>query len=188
MSEKEVSPIIDRLCKFIEYSQLTNSQFADKAGIPRPSLSQMLHGRNKSLNNQVMAKLNEAFPELNIVWLLFGSGNMLINSNFETSQRQNSYNQPLDNPKIPISQEDTQSEIEFADGLFAIPSEQKSAEINEKKLNEDSPAPKSSISPTGIAALGQTLKNNIDSSKKIASIIVLFSDGSFESFVPQSAE
>lgn len=36
-----------RLKGFIESQGLTNSQFADRCGIPRPSLSQLLTGRNK---------------------------------------------------------------------------------------------------------------------------------------------
>lgn len=89
MEESNLSPIIERLIAFIGYTGLSNSQFADTAGIPRPSLSQMLHGRNKSLNNQMLGKLNEAFPNLNIMWLLFNQGNMLIDGNIEISERQN---------------------------------------------------------------------------------------------------
>lgn len=103
MENTQKSPIIDRLCQFIDYTGLTSSQFADTAGIPRPSLSQMLHGRNKSLNNQVLSKLNDAFPNLNIVWLLFGNGDMLTNSNFEISEPQTS----IENTKTDILGTDT---------------------------------------------------------------------------------
>ena len=72
MEENDKSPVIDRLVQFINYTGLSSSQFADKTGIPRPSLSQMLHGRNKSVNNQVLTKLHTSFPALNILWLLFG--------------------------------------------------------------------------------------------------------------------
>ena len=74
MEESEKSPVLDRLVQFMNSTGLSSSQFADTTGIPRPSLSQMLHGRNKSVNNQVLAKLNAAFPNLNILWLLFGQG------------------------------------------------------------------------------------------------------------------
>lgn len=182
MQEKEMSPIIERLCKFIEYSELTNSQFADKAGIPRPSLSQMLHGRNKSLNNQVMAKLNEAFPELNIVWLLFGSGNMLLNSNIKSSERQNPSKTAVESSEPAYKQNITDDESDFSEGLFATQSESvkpempKSEPVISTVLNSSS----------GIAAAKQVI-SNCDNSKKIASIIVLFSDGSFETFVPPSS-
>ena len=38
-----------RLKGFIQSQGLTNSQFADNCGIPRPSLSQLLGGRNKKI-------------------------------------------------------------------------------------------------------------------------------------------
>ena len=67
MESSAETPIIQRLNEFIRYTGLSSTQFADKAGIPRPTLSQMVHGRNKSVNNQMLAKLNENFPELSIM-------------------------------------------------------------------------------------------------------------------------
>lgn len=80
MESSAETPIIQRLNEFIRYTGLSSTQFADKAGIPRPTLSQMVHGRNKSVNNQMLAKLNENFPELNILWFLFGQGTMLLDN------------------------------------------------------------------------------------------------------------
>lgn len=45
----ESDNIIDRINSFIEESNLTRSQFADACGIPRPTISQMLSGKNKKL-------------------------------------------------------------------------------------------------------------------------------------------
>ena len=80
MESSAETPMIQRLNEFIRYTGLSSTQFADKAGIPRPTLSQMVHGRNKSVNNQMLAKLNENFPELNILWFLFGQGTMLLDN------------------------------------------------------------------------------------------------------------
>lgn len=77
--------ILSRLIQFRNYTQLSNSQFADLAKIPRPTLSQFLTGRNKRLSDELAAKLHVAFPNLNMMWLLFGEGNMLINPNIEIS-------------------------------------------------------------------------------------------------------
>lgn len=68
----------DRLNQFIEYKNITSSQFADAAGVPRPTLSQLLTGRSKSINDLMLSKIHAAFPELNVSWLLFGEGVMLI--------------------------------------------------------------------------------------------------------------
>ena len=69
--------IVGRLKEYIEYLGMQNSQFADKAQIPRPTLSQILNGRNKKISNELIDKLHYAFPNLNIMWLLFGDGEMV---------------------------------------------------------------------------------------------------------------
>lgn len=69
--------IVSRLKRFITYLGLPNSTFADRAHITRPTLSQILNGRNKKISNELIAKLHEAFPTLNIMWLMFGDGDML---------------------------------------------------------------------------------------------------------------
>lgn len=69
--------IIARLKRFIDSQAYSVSQTADMAGIPRPSLSQILSGRNKKVSNELIQKLHTAFPQLNIMWLIFGDGEML---------------------------------------------------------------------------------------------------------------
>lgn len=68
--------VADRLKTFIENKGLTYSQFADTCGIPRPSLSQLLTGRNKKISDIMVGQIHNMFPELSIVWLLFGEGPM----------------------------------------------------------------------------------------------------------------
>lgn len=86
----EEATVIGRLKTFIDSLGYSNSQFADKAGIPRPTLSQLVHGRNKSVSDTLLRKLYESFPSLNITWLLFGQGEMLNDSNIKISEPQNS--------------------------------------------------------------------------------------------------
>ena len=81
--------IVDRLVAYKDYTGLTNSQFADRAGIPRPTLSQFLNGRNKRLSDDMTAKLHAAYPDLNVMWLLFGEGTMVNDANIEISEPKN---------------------------------------------------------------------------------------------------
>lgn len=69
-----------RLKLFMEHLGLSNSQFADTCSIPRPSLSQLLSGRNKKLSDVVVRQIHEAFPQLSVLWLMFGEGQMLVDS------------------------------------------------------------------------------------------------------------
>lgn len=53
--------IIQRLNIFMESTGLTVSQFADKLAVPRPSMSQLLNGRNKKVSNEIIEKLHAVF-------------------------------------------------------------------------------------------------------------------------------
>ena len=70
--------IVSRLKKFLDDTGISNSQFADTCVIPRPTLSQLLNGRNKKVSDEVIAKIHRAYPTLNIMWLMFGDGEMLL--------------------------------------------------------------------------------------------------------------
>lgn len=76
---------VTRLRQFMTSLGLTNSQFADRADIARPTLSQILNGRNKKISNELIEKLHNVFPQLNILWLLFGDGPMLLDGSAQSS-------------------------------------------------------------------------------------------------------
>lgn len=67
MSERE------RIELIIKCYDLTPSQFADRTGIQRASVSHILSGRNKP-SLEVMQKIYDAFPSLDIRWLMTGQG------------------------------------------------------------------------------------------------------------------
>ncbi len=54
---------------------LSSSQFADRIGIQRSSVSHVLSGRNKP-GFDFIQKILTAFPEINGDWLITGSGDM----------------------------------------------------------------------------------------------------------------
>ena len=86
--------IITRLNEFVNQRKLSSSQFADLLGIPRPSMSQILNGRNKKISNEFFEKLHQAFPDLDLMWLMFGeTSNVSSNDKQETpSDNTNSAN------------------------------------------------------------------------------------------------
>lgn len=75
MSETNVAI---RLKHFMESKEIAITQFADMCGIPRPSLSQLLRGRNKKLSDVIVKQIHDRFPELSVLWLMFGEGEMLV--------------------------------------------------------------------------------------------------------------
>lgn len=69
--------IINRLKSFVLEKNIPVTQFADICNISRPTLSQILNGRNKKISDEIISKIHLAFPELSIYWLMFGEGSML---------------------------------------------------------------------------------------------------------------
>ncbi len=179
--------IIERLKEFMAHTGMSNSQFADFTGIPRPTLSQLIHGRNKTINDQLLRKLDDSFPELDIRWLLSGKGDMLTSSNIEFSEPQNG----LFGTKQALEYPDTQKEIKSTDSLEASIIEdanrkkQESYSVfsdliedfgnkNERYEEKTSPA----IMTDSVASSEPPLQ------KEIESIIVFYTDKSFSTFYP----
>ena len=178
------NPIIQRLRQYITTTGLSSTQFADRASIPRPTFSQMLNGRNKSINNQVLSKLNDNFPELNILWLLFGQGDMRVNANFKSSEPQNTLFsdeknteeaqvQDFTDPKTPLENKQVFPANHAYEGLNNV--EAPSAGIWHASVLCSPPEEKESERAKTIS---------IETYQRITSIIVLYSDNRFETFYP----
>ena len=66
--QKQIKEILNR-------EHLSSSQFADKIGVQRSSISHVLSGRNKP-GYDFIYKVLKAFPEINGDWLITGDGEM----------------------------------------------------------------------------------------------------------------
>ena len=122
--------IIERLQVIISHYSLTPSSFADTIGVPRSSISHLLSGRNKPSLDFVL-KLIEAYPEVNLYWLLNGKGEFPQKSDLDTNTP------PTLQPKYDVVSK------------------------TEKQLDDST-----------------------SSSKSVQKIVVLYEDGTFESYRP----
>lgn len=82
--------LVNRLKLFMQTNDIAISQFADICKIPRPTMSQILNGRNKKISDELISKIHLAYPELSVLWLMFGEGSMILNQNIEISESLNS--------------------------------------------------------------------------------------------------
>lgn len=71
-----------RLKLFIDTNGLSPSQFADMCRIPRPTLSQVLSGRNKKISDVLLRPIHDAFPDLSLLWLMFGEGPVKVSGSY----------------------------------------------------------------------------------------------------------
>ena len=64
-----------RLQQFLNAENLTQSQFAERLGVAKASVSHILAGRNKP-GYDFIESLSRQFPNLNLEWLVSGKGKM----------------------------------------------------------------------------------------------------------------
>lgn len=172
--------IVSRLKKFMDYRQIAISQFADTCNIPRPTISQILNGRNKKISDELIGKIHTAFPDLSIIWLMFGEGEMESNSNIKISEAQN-HDQLTFNESQVLEHELFQSEQSLFSDI---------TEISPKNAQTENNAPNhnSAIENTGniqqSKSIAEVISNKIEPSKKITSIVVFYADNTFQTFSP----
>ena len=172
--------IVTRLKMFLEQTGISNSQFADTCDIPRPTLSQLLNGRNKKVSDEVIGKIHRAYPTLNVMWLMFGDGEMLISGSSTKDQPDG-----LDGDYNNESRNEDK-------GQRAISFEEDSAHgyrPSSSPKNQQRAASTSSIETTlqnMMRTVGRTSKRGLsnDSERQVTNIFVFYSDGRFERFEP----
>ncbi len=174
--------IIDRLKYFMEKEQIASSQFADTCRIPRPTVSQILNRRNKTISDELIGKIHDAFPELSVMWLMFGEGEMISNSNIKISEpkisTENSQNHTINSEQQTVSQpaqSNQQMPKSFAENFgdyFTSSQQAKNIFFDETASNQTDAEKSASISFTP------------QSRKRISNIVVFYDDNSFESFMP----
>ncbi len=65
----------DQIQEILRREDISSSQFADKIGVQRSSVSHVLSGRNKP-GFDFINKILDAFPSINADWLITGAGEM----------------------------------------------------------------------------------------------------------------
>lgn len=190
-----------RLKGFIEAEGLTNSQFADLCGIPRPSLSQLLSGRNKKISDVLVGQIHRAFPKLSILWLLFDEGEMLVTDHASTSDS------PLGAPEFDLNYGDPAADSGFApsnldnalgvrkltfeNSNFPPGGQQENKYENLRALNGGENSAKVIDSKCialekQIADLQSQIDKFVKNPRKVSQITVYYDDNTFETFYPSS--
>ncbi|MGN0205628.1 MAG: helix-turn-helix domain-containing protein [Muribaculaceae bacterium] len=185
--------IVDRIKLYIKHSGITISQFADTCEIPRPTVSQLLNGRNKKVSDEIFRKIHLAYPLLSINWLMFGEGEMTLPDSSRANEDGASSAAHERAQKINFT--DDVSEIlenRILDGLTS------SDLVSESDLNISdtdrmdagnivSMAPQVSAQKNSQAAPGDAVSPSAGPNpRKIVNILVFYSDSSFEYFYPSS--
>lgn len=180
------SNVAERLKSFIEMKGLSYSQFADSCGIPRPSLSQLLTGRNKKINDIMVGQIHNTFPELSIVWLLFGEGEMENNgkgSHNELSDVDDSVG--ASHPNYENSTNSGVNRIVFTDNGPAPIKNQKEMGLRDISLSAQSSDYQVEKYQKKIKELQQQIEQLKKNPRKAVQIMVYYDDNTFERFYPE---
>jgi len=168
----------ERIRKVMEYAQMTQQDFATRLGISPSSLSSIFTGRTNPGQKQVTA-IHQAFPQINMSWLMFGEGEMIIAPPAEQSEDAVA-------DKTSGKMADNHSVAQPARSLFdadplglshASPAQVRQGQWAQPELNLPY--------RQNVTAL-QMPKNFDKLSRKIKEIRVFFDDGTYESFVPSA--
>lgn len=176
--------IVSRLKLFLDTHSIPVTQFADRCGIPRPSLSQLLSGRNKKVSDEVITKIHEAYPSLSMMWLMFGEGRMESNTanvNIHADMRGNS------SRRVATATPETRSERIDFNSEFVKPNSEIENAVSEESFPENPLMEVESLDD--VNANEQRIAFIADSpdavrGKRVVSIVVYYDDKTFESFFP----
>lgn len=160
-----------RLKGFIDQSGLTSSQFADQCGIPRPSLSQILSGRNKKISDVIVGLIHQAFPDLNILWLLFGEGDMLVSASHGNKE----------GVTERYGEEGMQSPNAIQDQVY------ENIELGSREtsgLSSKLSSRQQALLEKRIAELEEEVRHLKKNPRKVSQITVYYDDSTFETFIP----
>ncbi|MBR4313001.1 MAG: helix-turn-helix transcriptional regulator [Bacteroidaceae bacterium] len=180
----------ERIKEIIEREGMGQSQFADFIGVNRPTLSHILAGRNNP-SMEVVMKIHQKFPKINILWLLDGIGSYGGDAVADDTD-----NEALENstPATDLSPTYTRDEHETTAGngqpssrfyqgdLFAenpiFTAESTGAAKNRKEMPLQTPQKAPYLSDTQIEYAKKSLQ------RKIVEIKIFYDDGTYETFKP----
>ena len=149
----------ERITKIMQKEEMSSVQFAEKIDISPSSLSHILNGRNKP-SLEVVMKIHKACRYVNLLWLLYGEGEMEQPENDST----------LENPAISGVMMLGESP------LFASNGAEDCENRKEIELRTPVYAPKEIVR--------EEVKYIEKPARKITEIRIFFDNGTYETFRP----
>lgn len=176
-----IMDLVSRLKLFLEQNGIANSQFADTCDIPRPTISQLLNGRNKKVSDEVISKIHVAYPTLNIMWLMFGDGNMFVDDATLGSDELMAQNLSKTPQQGGLFMRGSQSENQSkrAPATISFGGEKSSTGNTGSALSD-------AIQNIAKSVGGNSTSSSLGSNRRprIVNIMIFYDDNSFESITP----
>lgn len=71
--------LIDRLYEYMAYHSITPYAFEHACGISNGYLAKQKNGKG-SVGSEMLERIRQVYPDLNLIWLINGSGAMLVHA------------------------------------------------------------------------------------------------------------
>ena len=161
----------ERIELLMKCYSLTPSQFADRTGIQRASVSHIISGRNKP-SLEVLQKIYEAFPELDLRWLMTGQGEepvaSVVTSACEPVVENTLFAQVQQPVQQPVAASQTRVVVEPEQPRATRPSTAPRQKVERQ--------PKRNPVSRALQAAGE---------KRIKEIRIFYTDGTYETMFPE---
>ena len=157
--------------------ELSPSQFAEKTGIQRASVSHIVSGRNKP-SLEVMLKIYDAFPELDLKWLMTGVGEEPI----APSRRQDAVAEAMENTLFSQSERIEQPSVQSPMQSFQEP-----VQVQPRPQRQPAPQPQVKVAaerPQRRTVATRTPQSNVVE-RRIKEIRIFYTDGTYETLFPE---
>ena len=154
--------MVNRIFTFIESQQLTPTEFADRIGVSRASISSIKTGRTQPTLSLV-EKIKQYYPEIDVEWLIFGKGNAPIINNEQQDE-------------IAISNDELKQEVE--EEVVGDSSNDNIANEYQAVYIAETPR-KTEKKQQELNVLNQLA---VETKRSVKKVILLYDDGSFEEF------
>ncbi len=180
--------MVNRINEILKRYNLTAAKFADKLEVPRSTISHILSERNKP-SLEFIQKVLTQYPEISTNWLIKGEGSFYkkgepdlfsqleegvnVESKDHIQEDERNLNKNTDFNEEKIAENETEIDHRSEKGKYQnlsdITPPDKQPEITENVKDEEE------------------IKENKIRSKKVRKIIVLYSDHTFEEFLPSQS-
>lgn len=142
-----------RLEHIFSHFKMTSSQFADTIGVQKSNISHILSERNKPSLDFIL-KIREAFPAINLYWLIYGTEPFLTGDETAVSENKK---EVATHPYLSAETREKNSDILYNEVPAPVP------EISSDTADKDMVLP-------------------AKDSKTAAFVMLFYTDGTFEKF------
>ena len=198
----DTTSLNDRILTFINSLSISHATFADEIGVQRSAIAHIAKGRNRP-SLEMVTKITDRYPEINVMWLLKGTGSMMNNTPnvISLQQRQVIPSSPViddslkhtlfaqeeeKNTSIQKNDDESFSTSQAKEPAVEIKSSHRSYSVNDFDEEDESQTPAVQPTPPPVKE-SHSAENLIPAAvmkkeKKISRIVVFYDDSSYEEF------